>query len=224
MNIRKSLTAFDDWDNYELAYVETPKASTQFWMNSVGITCLDNAGKRGKSCVHWSIATLRHDGHASLFSFISDVSDWDLVRLLGVLDSLGMVTNERGHARINELPKYLDISIERTELDGNRVWSPFMSVNPLTAIPRKLTIPHVTRALLAGQCRDVRCTGHYTDDYAFDAADNFGKGSASPVGLAKSIMERPSGWWCSLGDNNLVTVCCHHFDNYKFTLDLNATN
>jgi len=83
-------------------------------------------------------------------------------------------------------------------------------------VPKKWTLTDVVRALTCGQADDVRCDGKYTDDYAWDNAENFGKGPTSALHLARRIAERPSGWRVYAKDNGRISVGCHHFDYNSF--------
>lgn len=116
------------------------------------------------------------------------------------------------------------LEIRRSALPAIRVFSPLHlhRLKRLERAPKRWTIPHVIRALVNGQCADLRCNGQYTDDYARDAAEDFGRGEIrSALAFAQRIVESPSGWWCS-ANGDRVSVCCHHFDNNSFRLDLDA--
>lgn len=117
------------------------------------------------------------------------------------------------------------LEIHRGSVPAIRVFSPLHldRVRPLERAPKRWTIPHVARALVNGQCADLKCTGRYSDDYARDAAEDFGRGEIrSALAFAQRIVEFPSGWWCSADGAGRVSVCCHHFDNNSFRLDLDA--
>lgn len=73
------------------------------------------------------------------------------------------------------------------------------------------------------QCADLKCNGRYSDDYARDAAEGFGKGEIrSPLAFAQRIVESPTGWWCGSDGAGRVSVSCFHFDSNSFRLDLHA--
>lgn len=108
---------------------------------------------------------------------------------------------------------------------ANRVFplEPRKVYKRLDAKPEKWTLPHLIRALVHGQYDDLRCRGVYTDDYAYDAAVNFQEGLIDANRLAKRIIESPSGWWVGREDEKgEMSVCCHHFDNNKVRINLEA--
>lgn len=101
-----------------------------------------------------------------------------------------------------------------------RTYSPFARYKPLSAEPSKWNMAHVIRALWCSQFEDLRCNGRYSDDYAYDAASNFGEGAITDGRLfAARIIESPSGWWVSRS-GDLVTVSCHQFDHNSFKFKL----
>lgn len=57
----------------------------------------------------------------------------------------------------------------------------------------------------------------YTDDYAYDASTNYGKGIADPIKLAKDLIESPDGWWCYVDNDNpnIIYVSCYNFMSYS---------
>jgi hypothetical protein len=95
------------------------------------------------------------------------------------------------------------------------------TVRALKAAPAKWTLPHVYKALMNGQFSALRCTGKYSDDYAYDNAINFGKGDFSEraADFVRRIMEAPSGWR-TYANGAVVSVCCHSFDCNDFTFKL----
>lgn len=97
-----------------------------------------------------------------------------------------------------------------------RVFTPFKRFSPIK-MPAKWTIPHVWKAILAGQIYQGHCDGRYTDDYAYDAAVHFREG----VGLhlpsfAKKLIEDSSGWRVYPdkveSDHVQLSVNCYTFD------------
>jgi hypothetical protein len=81
--------------------------------------------------------------------------------------------------------------------------------------------PALLKLLRSGKVR-VSCRGSYTDDYAWDNANNFGRGELSPEAikaLADDIERSPSGWWCSAWQREPGTLSlgCHSFKSYTVT-------
>lgn len=97
-----------------------------------------------------------------------------------------------------------------------RVFTPFKRIAPIKA-PAKWTLPHVWKAILAGQIYLGQCDGYYTDDYAYDAAVNFREGVGLELpSFAKKLIEDASGWhvYPDKIEGNCVqlSVNCHSFD------------
>lgn len=83
----------------------------------------------------------------------------------------------------------------------------------------KVRKPALIKILRSGKVKVV-CCGKYTDDYAWDAAINFGRGELPPegiTGLADDIEGDSSGWWCSAHQQEAGTLRlgCHSFKSYS---------
>lgn len=77
---------------------------------------------------------------------------------------------------------------------GNTVFSPWSleRLKPLTSKPKKWTYPHLVRALANGQFRQLYQSYRYTDDYAHDAAMNYGRQMLNPYGLVEDLVRNKS--------------------------------
>jgi hypothetical protein len=155
------------------------------------ITDVTNAGRPGKVCRRTNIAISYPYSYQSLADRIHCIVD--------------MLTDGEPYESVYTTP-------------AKRVFDPTLKAyNPLKEIPAKWTLTHVVRALLNGQAENVKCTGVYTDDYAYDAASNFGIGEINAKNLAIRLIECPSGWHAYAEADGTVHVNCHSFDNNKFT-------
>jgi len=75
--------------------------------------------------------------------------------------------------------------------------------------------PSLLKILRSGKIK-IRCTGNYSDDYAFDAANNFGRDAeVDAAALADRIEWSPSGWWFYFSTGRRLRVSCHHFLSYE---------
>lgn len=109
-----------------------------------------------------------------------------------------------------------DFSVGTTQ--SIRTFSPthLDRLKPLRSEPRKWTIAHVIRALTNANVHGLRCTGRYTDDYAHDAAINFGRDQeVDPLLLAKELTTDPSGWRVWTADGR-VHLTLFSFRSYTF--------
>jgi hypothetical protein len=97
-----------------------------------------------------------------------------------------------------------------------RVFSPFVEVKSIKP-PAKWTLAHVWKAILAGQIKRGQTDQRLTDDYAFDAANNYGRGEIDVIAFARRLIEDRSGWWVMVDRETdeyiQLGVNCHHFDS-----------
>ena len=109
--------------------------------------------------------------------------------------------------------------ITRYDLVAKETYNPnqLQRIKPLKKAPKKWTLPMAIRAMVNGQVK-ATCDGNYSDDYAFDAATNYGKGNVNCGSLAKKIIKHKSGWMSYLDTKGIVAVSCHHFENYSLTI------
>lgn len=110
----------------------------------------------------------------------------------------------------------LDCNIHETQLKSMQVFTPFKEIRPIKT-PARWTLPHVWKAILAGQIYEGYCNGRYTDDYAYDAAVNFRSGVPLHLpSFAKELIEDSSGWRVypdkEDGGRVQLSVDCHTFD------------
>lgn len=188
----------------------------------IEITDLANAAKAGKSCVIWTISQ-KHDP-----------KDWFLSPpsvLNAVCGSSDIVEVVKALRSGNYSKKADNIEVGSRECKGVNVFSPFASVKPVK-VPTKWTISHIWKAIYTGQIVAAHRDYRYTDDYAYDAASNFGEGDLSGEALAElaeEIIENNySGWWVHLNkiDENgryIIDLGLHSFEGWTLVFDPNAT-
>lgn len=186
------------------------------------IVDLSNAFLRGKSCVKYWLTTEKP------FSFSNIIeANGSLQNVFEKLEALDTATYEKGQ----ELGSYLledpEISLQgyRREKKAIRVFSPIHldHVKPLRKEPKKWNVRLAVRALINGQFDELKCNGKYSDDYAYDAAVNYHKGTvADHIYFAAKIVESPSGWraYRDQDDRKKVHLNCHHFNLNEFTFQL----
>lgn len=188
----------------------------------IEITDLANAAKVGKSCVIWTISQ-KHDP-----------KDWFLSPpsvLNAVCGSSDIVEAVQALRSGNYSEKVDNIEVRSRECKGVNVFSPFASVKPVK-VPTKWTISHIWKAIYTGQIVAAHRDYRYTDDYAYDAASNFGEGDLSGEALAELaeeiIEDGYSGWWVHLNkiDENgryIIYLGLHSFESWTLVFDPNAT-
>lgn len=190
----------------------------------VEITDLANAAKVGKSCTIWTVEQ-KHDLRESF------------------LDIPEMLAAVCGSSEISEIVKKLrcgdfletsadgGITVYSRKRKGVETFSPFAKVNPVK-VPSKWTISHVWKAIYSGQIVAAHRDYRYTDDYAYDAAYNFGERDLSGDDLAdlaeKIIEDGYSGWsvHCDTIDENgnyIIDLALHSFEGWTLKFNPSAS-
>ncbi|SHJ62887.1 hypothetical protein SAMN02745165_02810 [Malonomonas rubra DSM 5091] len=210
----QKMAPIDICNSFEELYFEEQQVKMKRSQGQVRITDLSEAMKSGRQCRSYSLNDTEECGALNWLS--SRSFDWPLIFAgLGALPWADRF-REFDAIEVEGAKVYME------DVKAIRVYSPFnlAVIKPLKEEPKKWTLRHVLRALLNGQFKELRCDGQYSDDYAGDAARNFGRGEiANARAFARRIMESPSGWWTHSGENS-VSVCCHHFDSNSFVFDL----
>ena len=131
------------------------------WCNrdAAHIVELENAMRRGKECKHHVVYANGQDMHLYLANECGVKTPKDLYDLV--------------HSG-KELPE--GGSLSTREEKGVEVFSPFVSIKPLTKLPEKWKKSDLVKAIMSGQVFSGVLDQRLTDDYAYDAAYNFGAG------------------------------------------------
>lgn len=202
MNIIKTITDFDICSS-GTTYIEDVQLRISVYRDSIRFTDIADALKTGKVCKVVSLnASYTAVDKCAIINWFNSIEDIRGFVLNAVEDDLG------------------DIKVYVNEDKSVRTFSPFNInvIKPLKSSPAKWSVRNAMKALLNGQYTDLQVDSNYTDDYAYDAAVNFGKGAIEDVlEFCQGIIEGPSGWrvWESDGK---ITVNCHHFNYNSFKL------
>jgi len=224
---------FMDWAN---DYAEKIDSAAELSLKIYGgpgrdtmeIKDLQHAMKRGQSCTKYTIR--RQDPMDS-----SDVGVGSLILRVGslralfrLLESLTFPTEHDtvNPSRTEELDG-VEYKVWKSSEKAIRVFSPLHlhHLKPLTKEPKRWNVRLATRAILNGQYDWLKCDGKYTDDYAFDAAHDFGRGEISNnLSWVAGVIERPGGWRVAVKDEEekILWLCCHHFNTNTFKFNLEA--
>ena len=194
-------------------YFADINAYIHFYADSAVIIDLTNALKTGKECKRYSIRKNVWDDSKSILTELWNVGKIETVKAFYNAVTAGTLNIET-------------LEICAGEEKGINTFSPFVEVKPIKT-PNKWTIAHVWKAILSGQIFKGVKDGHYTDDYAYDAACNFGIGlGLNLISFAEKIIESPSGWWVSAGEtkNGITPLSfnCHSFDSNTLYYDENC--
>lgn len=182
------------------------------WCNysSAIVIELDNAMKRGKECKVYSLYSRNQDSHAYLVNDCKVKTPKDLYDL---------VRSGKEMPGDGELTVRFDKGVE--------VFSPFVVVKPLAKLPEKWKKSDLAKAIMSGQVYSGVLNERLTDDYAYDAAWNFGSGCK--VGLPKQASELVEG--CrdcyirteGVDENGVAKVHFSYANEYKtFYFDVNC--
>ena len=190
------------------------------------ITNLDNAFKTGKTCDRF-ILECEIPGASFEHCLYGQVSkNFDVAEVWALLNNLTWVRDR--HGRFNNVTyanNNIYLYVCHAELKGVEIYSPFHlnTLKPVTALPEKPTLSHVKKLLANGQFKNLQCNNKFTDDYAGDAACNFGRGKLNPLTFLHKLVVSPSGWRVRYeAETNLIHVNCHHFDYNSFEPELSA--
>lgn len=195
-------------------YYADINAYVHFYRDSVVLVDLTNALKTGKTCKRYSFRLNIYDDSKSVLTEL-----WNIAKIETLKAFHNAVITE-------SLSSIKTLDVYASEEKSIKTFSPFVEIKPIK-IPKKWTIAHVWKAILSGQIYKGVKDGRYTDDYAYDAATNFSKGSRLHlVSLAEKLIEHSSGWWVSVDkeENGIIqlSVNCHSFDCNTLYFDVNC--
>jgi hypothetical protein len=185
-----------------------------------------NAFKTGKTCIGFRLEARGDDAINELEGYLANVN-YNIPEFIAWCDSLELDFESYSQKYIDKEQR---ISISRRENKGVNTFSPLSLdyLKPLKELPSKLSLSHVRRLLAAGQYSYCGTEFRLTDDYAFDAAYNFGKGEGCGESFLKELTESPSGWRVSQSnggyeDGDTLDIWCHTFEKRVIKIDLKAT-
>lgn len=184
------------WDHNN-GYYQDINAYIHMRPQRITITDLTNALIPGKECE--SITVEKQDDYSSLCLYSGCKTMRDLY--------------ERYFVK-RELPDGCKVYTRQRR--SMETFTPFRPIKPIR-MPKKWTLPHVWKAILAGQVYQGKVDGKYSDDYAYDAAMGYHEGRKLDLPtFAKELIESSSGWRVTAtdtdGDKATLSVDCYSFD------------
>lgn len=153
--------------NEHAVYVQDCNVLLKLYRESASIIDLENALKAGKTCKKYCFTFADADnGYCGLCYFLDD------------LPFAEFVNNCRAgnYSRNSSRLELMGIKFNEYELKACRVISPFAAVKKQDFTKGIINGAKLAKAILAGQVKEIVCTGRYTDDYYDDAKRNFCKG------------------------------------------------
>jgi hypothetical protein len=183
--------------------------------NELVIGDVKNAYKRGEECIFY---TLIGNEFNCIYQVLA-MFNYDVQAIYAACDAIDFDSKPNGTL-------FEKLSVSKRARKGVNTFSPFLldCLNPLKEIPKKWTVNHVIRMLANEQFEGLRTSGKYTDDYAYDAAYDFQKGSVSRDAMLLELVEEPRGWWINGGDKDgdELGINCHSFDYKKCIVRLSG--
>jgi len=149
--------------------------------DSIFMTELCNAGKRGKICKGWSLHSLQYGENVS--NLLSEEENIKSCKEL--------------YEALKAGREFENLRIYENDQKSMDVFSPFEEVTPLKELPEKWTKRNFRQAVMSGQIFRGEVKYRYTDDYAYDAAYNFGEGASlyMPSFAKKAVEDWSSLTW-----------------------------
>jgi len=183
------------------------------------INNISNAFKRGKMCDSYTLEC--HDFN-NLMKIVKHYN-YNSESLLEAFQKIKFSTNQYDNY---EPTTFEGSKLYKTDTKGVYTFSPFLlnRLKPLKEVPKKWAISHVKRLLANDQFKNLRTSQRLTDDYAFDAAYDFGRGALHRDTMLIELVENSRGWWVSGAgkDGDELGINCHHFDYKKCELYLDG--
>ena len=193
-------------------YVKDADVLLKLYSDGIVVIDLNNAMKAGKICKKYSFNfTDADNGYYGLYCFLDDLAFTEFAN-----------NCRNGHYKqISETLKLTGINYYEYDLKACRVISPFTAVKKQDFDKGVINGAKLAKAILAGQVKEIVCTGRYTDDYYTDAAQNFCKGK-KVTDLLKFANELITETTCFLADRTddpkVITCGWGSWECYKAIL------
>lgn len=178
-------------------YVKDANVLLKLYRDSVAVIDLTNAMQAGKTCKKYSFVFSDADnGYCGLSQFLDDLP----------FSEFAENCRKGNYAKNSERLYLFGISYHEADLKACRVASPFAKVKTQNFAAGKITGAKLAKAIIAGQVKEIVCTGRYTDDYFSDAAQNFciGKEVTDLIKFAAELLEDTTCFGAELTKNPKV--------------------
>jgi len=152
----------------------------------LSILLLENAGKSGKTCDEWKFTLPRWSPGDDVCIMLNN--DYGLHTIKDVWTDC--LESEKSRDNFREASD--DIRLNSYQHKAVNVFSPFIEVKPIKAVPKTWTKRSFTQALMSGQIYAGEISKHLTDDYALDASRNFCTGTR--LNMPHCAREVVEGW------------------------------
>lgn len=197
--ILESIKDLRDVRNEHAVYVKDCNVLLKLYSGNVAVIDLNNAMKPGKTCKKYSFSFDGADnGYCGLYQFLDDLS----------FNEFAEGCRKGNYARNSDRLHLWGISYHEAELKACRVISPFARIKKQDFTDR-INGAKLAKAILAGQIKEIICTGRYTDDYYNDAVQNFCKDRkvTDLLKFADELLNQTTCFSAHRTDNPKVIAC-----------------
>ena len=200
---------------YEPCYVRNINCFVHEYIHNIRIFDLEYAGRKGEIVDQFCISPNNATRGESR-----------------ILDLLGIMHNSPEDFIVALKRKNLykdttviigDFKVLRYEQKSYKVFNPFCNelYPALKVIPKIWTAHTVVRALMNGQATNLHVSNRFTDDYAYDADNNYGRKMINIIEFCRDMIEDHDGWRFHYNpDVGLLNAACHHFLYVKMEFNL----
>lgn len=210
IKIMGSISNQDLLSNFHDNYIQSLNVKIKLYNNCMYVYDLAHALQANKECIQYIIQIEDHYGDDFSHLFINWLDEWDVMEFVDTL--------------IHEPYKFRGITVRTQAIPAMQVYSPFVSVKPVTQ-PKSWKTKNIWQAILSGQITKGTCDGRYTDDYALDAQNNLSRGPINLLDLAIKLIEDPKGWQVSASEEVSgilkLSVNRYHYNNNTLYIDFN---
>lgn len=198
--------------NRGVAYYEDLNVKIRCFEYGLTVTELDNAMKRGKECKVYTLYL--ENTNELIHNFMS--------QKLHIANPRELVEFLKSGDTVPDGAK-IDTRFEKSV----ETFSPFVSVKPLEQAPAKWRKADLVRGIMSGQVFDGTLQQRLTDDYAYDAAYNFGEGRKLDLTrYANDLVGGHDGCYLScdgLDENGYTRIHYSYGGDYiEFLFDVNC--
>jgi len=207
-------------------YTSDGKYMIEFWNSSMKITDTSNAMKTGKSAKEWIV---RHDrSNGRFIHYLTGDLEVSQMKLTDFLDAVENKTLGEKFASIENL-EHLEGTTANT-IKSKDIFSPYgiKNLKRVKDLKDKVTLPTLAKLIANGQYDALGLDYSYTDDYAFDNANNFGKGKlVNAMEILQEIIESGMGhkpYFTSPTKDGRRVITFGPHSNKSYSLVLNLKN
>ena len=207
-----SFEGFSKLQSAHVVYIKDVNIKMEIYRDFIRIIDLDNALKAGKYC------------KAYTFGFDNAVNAiTGMINFLDDLDFSEFVENCRAgkYAENSNRLEIIGVKYYESEKKACYILSPWAKVAKQNFTAGTINGVKMAKAILAGQVKEIICTGRFTDDFFTDAASDFSRGKKVQdlLDFANELLQCRKGFYGYATDNTKVLAIGWTYDSYKVVLN-----